>query len=926
MDFLGRQAERAAIDNLISRARAGESGVILVRGEAGIGKTMLLEYARGMAESSGFRVQSLVGVESETQFAFAGLHQLCAPLLDRLEALPEPQQAALGVALGQQSGGVPDRFLVGLATLHLLAEVAEEGPLLCLVDDAQWLDEASAQVLSFVARRMAAEGIVLVFALRDPADRDARWFDGLSVVCLCGLEEADARALLATAVHTPLDEGMCDRIVAEARGNPLALVELARSAPAPWVTGGFELPEVPGTVHRIEETFRRRVADLPAQSRLLLLVAAVDPTGETALLWRAATHLGIAPEWAAPAEASGLLEIGSQVQFRHPLVRSAVLRGAAPHERRRAHGALAAAIDADVNPDRRAWHRSQTVLGTDEGAAVELIRSAGRAHARGGLAVSAAFLEQAAKLTPDPAARACRALEAAHAKHEAGASADALELLAVAAAGPLDDVQQAQLGLLRARISFHLARDGEGQALLLEAAKCLAPLDPELSRETYLGALDAAIVTGNSRSGRGVPTVTEAARTAPPPTGPPRPADLLLAGLVTMFTEGYSTGMPGLRRALAAFADHESEAGHEPDIHGVSVTDGVSKTHRRRWGWLACRTAMAVFDDEMLHTLAARPVQLVRDSGALAALPRALLGQSVMLVLSGEFDRAEEQMAIVAATRAAPLLHAQLFLSAWRGRPDETAEVYAAIAALASGNAKATEVTLAQYAMAVQHNGMGDYPAAQVAATRAFESEASRFNNLAHPELIEAACRAGQPELAAEALEELTSRARASGTPWGLGLAARSRALTSTGPAAEEHYREAIEQLARCRMAAHLARSHLVYGEWLRREGRRQDAREQLRTAHGMLLDMGAEAFAARAARELRATGEYPRKRTAQPADALTAHELHIARLVATGATSREVGTQLFLSPRTIEAHLRSIFRKLDINSRRQLRELSLPR
>ena len=911
MDFLGRQAERATVDKLISQAHSGPSGVLIVRGEAGIGKTVLLEHARGRAEASGFRIVSSAGVECETQFAFAGLHQLCAPLLDRVAALPEPQQTALGVALGQQGGSAPDRFLVGLAVLNLLAEVAEEAPLLCLIDDVQWLDEVSAQVLTFVARRIAAERIVLVFALRDPTDRDLLPFDGIPVVCLGGLDEPDARALLAGSVHGPLDDGTCDRVITEARGNPLALLELAGSTSAAWV-GGFELPDVRDTTHRIEDTFRRRADSLPAPTQLLLLTAAVDPTGDVTLFRRAAAQLGIAYESAAPAEAAGLLEIDGRVQFRHPLVRSAVLRAAAPLDRRRVHGALAAATNPDADPDRRAWHQGQAVLGTDEDAAAELMRSAGRARSRGGLAAAAAFMEQAAKLTPDPAVLAGRALEAAHAKQEAGASEDALELLKVAAAGPLDDLQRARLQLLRAQIAFHLVRDRDGAGMLLTAARSLAPLDPALSRETYLHALEAAIVTGNFGLGRSIPEVTEAARAAPAPTWPRRPVDLLLDALVVTFTRGYAAGVPGRRRALEAFV-------HEPDADTVDGTNG------RRWGWLASRTAMSVFDEESLRSLAIRNVRLAREAGALATLPAALLGQSVILVLSGEFARAAEQNEAAAATGAVPLLHAQLFLSAWRGRPAETAEAHAAIVRKAAGPAHGTEGSLTQYAMSVLYNGLGDYPAAYIAAKRAFDSEAWRFNNMAHSEFIEAACRSGHPESAAEALEQLSTRALATGSPWGLGLAARSRALSTTGPGAEEHYREAIDQLGRSRMAAHLARSHLVYGEWLRREGRRQDARAQLRTAHEQLLDIGAEAFANRAARELRATGEHPRKRSAQPTDSLTAHELHIARQVATGATSREVATQLFLSPRTIDAHLRSIFRKLGINSRRQLRELSLP-
>lgn len=915
-ELLGRRTELDTVDALLSRARSGRSGALVLRGEAGIGKTALLETARLAAEASGFRVESSVGAESEAQFAFAGLHQLCAPLLDRVGSLPAPQQAALGVAFGQRSGETPDRFLVGLATLNLLAEVAEEGPLLCLIDDAQWLDQASAQVLAFVARRLAAEHIALVFAVRDPlGDSEARVLpavDGLPELCLGGLDEASARALLASALTAPLDDRVLEQIIAESRGNPLALLELPLSVQSVQWAGGFGLPplDVP---RRVEESFRRRVGGLPAETQLLLLVAAVEPTGDAALLWRAADHLGVAAEAVSHAESAGLVEIDAQVRFRHPLARSAVYRDAAPPDRRRAHGALAAATDPDADPDRRAWHRAQAVLGPDEGAAAELARAATRISARDGLAASATFLEHATLLTPEPSARARRALDAAQAKHEAGAAESASELLTLAAAGPLDALQQVRLELLRAQIEFHRVRGGEGLGMLLDVAKNLAPLDPALSRETYLDALDAAIVTDGRGPGRGVREVAEAARAAPAPPGSPRPADLLLDGLVMTFTQGYAPGVPAMRRAVEAFAGQAAQA------------DVVRDSDIRRWGWLASRTAMAVFDDELGLALSARHVRAAREAGALATLPAALLVRSVMLVLAGEFTRAAEHTEIAAAANTVPLLHAQLILAAWRGRPDETAQIHATIIEEAAARGDSTEVSLAQYGLSVLHNGHGDYPAAQAAAVRAFESDELRHSNLAHSELIEAACRSGRPESAAAALAELCTRATASGTPWGLGLAARSRAMTMSGPDAEEHYREAIEQLSRCRMSTHLARTHLVYGEWLRREGRRQDARDQLRTAHDLLSDMGAEAFAARAAHELRATGEHPRKRVAQPTDALTAHELHIARLVADGATSREVGTQLFLSPRTIEAHLRNIFRKLGITSRRQLRELPLP-
>ena len=912
-NLLGRRAEREAVEKVLAQARAGRSGAIVVRGEAGIGKTALLEHARVIAGSSGFRVESSVGVESETQFAFAGLHQLCAPLLEHMDALPEPQQAALGVAFGLRDGRAPDRFLVGLATLNLLAEVAEQTPLVCLLDDVQWLDQASAQVLAFVARRVGAEQLALMFAVRDPSEGDTRSFSGLPDLRLDGLGQSDARALLSDAVRTPLDDGVRERVVAEARGNPLALLELPRSVLPAQRAGGFELPDVLSVPRRVEDSFRVRSGNLPADTQLLLLVAAAEPTGEVALLWRAAQHLGIAREAAEPAEAAGLLQLDTRVRFRHPLVRSAIYRAATPPDRRSVHGALAAVTDQEIDPDRRAWHRAQAVLGTDEQAAAELERSADRARARGGLAAAAAFLQHAAELTPEPAARARRALEAAHAKHDAGAPEAARELLTAASTGPLDTLQRARLELLRAQISFHLTRGSEAPGMLLDAAQALAPLDPLLSRVAYLQALEASFHAGRFAHGGGMVSVAEAAQDAPGPPTPPRPVDLLLDGLATRFTLGYEASVPSLQRALESLRNDDTDA---DDDNG-------------RWLWLACHVGAMLWDDESIYLLASRAVRIAREAGALATLPAALNALALVLVLSGELSRAAglfaEDDAITRATGAPPIPNSRLALAAWRGRQHETSELYAKMVAGATARGEGLTASSAEMSLVYLHNGLGNYDRAVDAATPLLEFDELAHSSVALPELVEAAVRARQPERAAIALDLLTSRANASGTQWALGVAARSRALASTGPTAEEHHREAIERLGQCRMATHLARAHLVYGEWLRREGRRQDAREQLRIAHQLLSDMGAEAFAARAARELRATGEHPRKRTADPTDELTAQELHIARLVATGDTSREVGEQLFLSPRTIEAHLRNIFRKLGITSRRQLRELSLP-
>ncbi|MBA9003008.1 AAA family ATPase [Thermomonospora cellulosilytica] len=908
----GRRTEREAVDRLVAEARNARSGVLVVRGEAGMGKTTLLAHARDAA--SGFRVLHAAGVEAEIGFAFAGLHQLCAPLLDHLDALPEPQQIALGVALGRRTGDRPDPFLVGLATLSLLAEATGERPLLCLVDDAQWLDEVSLQTLAFVARRLHAEPLALVFGLRDPAPDDGagRLLAGLPELRLEGLADDDARALLAAAVHEPLDDGVRDAILAEARGNPLALLELGRHAGPTELAGGFGLPDALSVPDGIQESFRRRIATLPAATRLLLVVAAAEPVGDAALFLRAADHLGLGPQDAEPAQAAGLLEIDSRVRFTHPLARSAVYRAAAPADRRLAHGAIAAVTDARTDPDRRTWHQSRSVLGTDDAIAAELQLSADRARARGGLAAAAAFLERSAELTPEPGIRARRMLEAARAKHQAGASDAALRLLAAATRGPLDALHHARAELLRAQIAFYTTRGNDVPGMLLDAAKLLGPLDAALSRETYLHALKAAMLAGPLARGHDVTKVAEAARAAPAPPTPPRPLDLLLDGLVTYFLKGYTESVPELRRAVESFMAPAPPAGDDEP----------------QWEWLASHTAMALWDDTAICTLADRFLRLARESGSLTTLPFALNFSAAVLTQTGELarvaDLVDESDMIARATGAAPIPHGRLLLAAWRGHRDEAATLRRMSVEDATRRGEGTALTIADYALAVLNNGLGRYDAALAAAERVRESGELVHAATALPEVVEAAVRADRPGPAAAALEELDAQARATGAPWALGLTARSRALISTGPAAEELYREAIELLARGRAVSHLARAHLVYGEWLRREGRRQDAREQLRTAHTLLSGIGADGFASRAAGELRATGEHPRKRSAQPFDALTAQELRIARLVASGATSKEVAAQLFLSSRTIDAHLRNIFRKLGITSRRQLRDMRL--
>ena len=374
----GRRRERDALDRLLTDVRAGQSRVLVVRGEAGIGKTALVDHLA--ARAAGCRVARAAGVESEMELAYAGVHQLCAPLVDRLPRLPGPQREALATALGLSGGAAPDRFLVGLAVLGLLSDAAAERPLVCLVDDAQWLDRASAQALAFVARRLLAESVALVFAVREPID--GQDLAGLPPLAVGGLDDADARALLDSAMPGRLDERVRERVVAEARGNPLALLELPRGLTVAEMAGGFALPDAGPMASRIEQSFVRQLHSLPDETRRLLLTAAAEPVGDVPLLWRAAERLGIGPDAAAPAAAAGLIELGPRVRFRHPLVRSAAYRSAEPPDRRAVHRALADATDADTDPDRRAWHRAHAATGPDEAVACELEHSSDRARGR----------------------------------------------------------------------------------------------------------------------------------------------------------------------------------------------------------------------------------------------------------------------------------------------------------------------------------------------------------------------------------------------------------------------------------------------------------------------------------------------------------------------------------------------------------------
>lgn len=891
------------LDRLIGNARAGMSGVVVVRGEAGVGKTALLEHV--LSRAAACRVVRAAGVESEMELAFAGLHQLCAPFLDRLDRLPPPQHDALGTAFGLRTGDPPDRFLVGLAVLSLLSDVAEEQPLVCFLDDVQWLDSASAQVVGFVARRLAAEGVVLVLALREPSETGN--LRRLPELALAPLGDADARALLGSALPGRIDDAVRDRIIAEARGNPLALLELPRGWTAEAVAGGFGMPDGVSVSARIEESFRRRLAPLPDQTRLLMLVAASDPAGDPVLVWTAAERLGIPVEAAPPAKTAGLLDIGAEVRFRHPLVRSVVYREARPEARRLVHHALAEATDREQDPDRRAWHRAAATVGPDEEIAAELEQSAGRAQARGGRAAAAAFLQRAVALTRDPVRRADRALEAAQATLGAGAFDAARGLLSAAAAGPINELGRARVELLEAEVAFAQNRGGDAPLLLLQAARKLESLDVRLSRDTYLEAWGAALFAGRLGAAGGLLDVSQAAATAPRPLDPPLPSDQLLDGLALVLTEGRRAAAPVLRGAVAAFGN-----------------DDVSTEEMLRWGWLATRAANLLWDHDSCLAIGERAVRLARDAGALEALAVADNAYGQGAAFSGDLAGADLLAAEVelvresTGTRIAP--HAALVVAGLKGHEASASELIDGILAEAPAAGQGTAVQYGMWARAVLMNGLGRYEEALAAAVKASHDLPQLHVAMwALSELIEAATRTDNPEIAQRGLARLAEQTEASETDWALGILARSRALVSEGAAAESLYGEAIDRLGGTRLEPELARAHLLYGEWLRREGRRVDARDQLRTAHDMLAMIGMEAFAERARRELLATGERVRRRREDTRDELTPQEEQIARLARDGLSNPEIGARLFLSPRTVEWHLRKVFSKLGIASRKEL-------
>jgi DNA-binding CsgD family transcriptional regulator len=897
--LIDRHTERSALDLMVAAVRDGESRVLVVQGAPGVGKSALMGYAEQAATD--IRVLRVGGIESEMELAFAALHQLCLPLLDQMALVPGPRREALETVFRMRAGTPPDPFLVGLAVLNLLSDASEKQPLLCVIDDAQWLDRASAQVLGFVARRLLAESIGMLFGIREPSPE----LRGLPTLEVTGLREADAHALLNSLTHARLDQRIRDQIVAETNGNPLALIELPRGLTPTQMAGGLGLLNADSVPGRIEESFVNRMRDLPEPARLLLLVAAAEPAGDTDAVLRAADRLGI--DLAAAAGTDGLMTIGERVTFRHPLVRSAVYRAAGADQRRTVHQTLADVTDRRVASDQRAWHLAAAAAGPDETVAVELERSAGRAHARGGVAAAAAFLQRAVALTSDPDRRVDRMLAAAEASLDAGAVEDVRRLLGALQPATLDAHQSGRAAVLEGQLAFASGAGTAAIPLLLSAAARFADTNPQLARETLMNAWGMASVISDRDSFVAVARAVHSV----PTSGDRGTLDLVLDGVALMVTEGWAAAAGTLREAAKLIGD-------------LPVSAVV------RWGWQSAVVFGGIWDLEALQTVCSQQVRLVREAGALQVLPNNLTALAYALTWAGEFEQAAAAIAegeLVAAATGNPIPpFNSLHLLSLRGRERETTELIGAALEVAAATGFGAALTTAHWAGAVLYNGLGRYPQAMSSALAAEQAWEPVGTAWVLPELIEAACRAGEEQVARDALDRLIETTRPFDGDFPAGLEARNRALLARDDDAEALYREAIARLSQTRMRPDLARAHLLYGEWLRRRGQRVEARRQLRTGYEMFVAIGMEAFAERARRELLATGETVRKRTAEATSAneLTAQERQIAMLVRDGLSNPEVGARLFISPRTVEWHLRKVFAKLSIDSRRQLRDVLL--
>ncbi|WP_405584877.1 AAA family ATPase [Streptomyces sp. NBC_01190] len=923
----GRHEELRVLTDVVAGVRDGMSSALVLGGEAGIGKTRLLDH---LAEASkDLRVVRAAGAESEARLGFAALHRLLRPFLGGLDALPAPQRAALASAFGLLAAPRADRYLVGMAALTLLSDATAAHPLLCLVDDVQWLDRESRDALAFVGRRLGAEAVGLVVAGRDRLPASAA-FEGFATLPVRGLTDADAHELLGRNVPGRLDPAVAARIVAETGGNPLALIETADALSPAHLAGTAPLLEPLPVGARLENHFGKLVRDLPAETRAFLVLLSAAPPDDAPLLWRAAGELGVPAKAADAAISAGVLTRGRLAGFRHPLIRSAVYGGADPAERRRVHAALAAVSDPVRSPERRAWHRGEATIGLDDEVAGELDRASELARARGGYAEQAAFLARAAELSGTD--RAVRLVEAARAHLVLGDPATARAMLE--RAEPLlvsgDPVRRARAAHTRATTDIYFERIGGVLSRLLAAAGTVSATDPALTRSMLMEGLLATLCGDHATEPRAEFAAAVLALPTPRPTteptpgrdmgrdigpamGPARPTsvDLLLRGFALRVSSGYPAAVPVLRAALAAM-------GRDREVieHGV------------RPATLALYAAEEVWDDAGGDEAARLVEAHERRIGALGALRSTLVVRSTWELRAGRFaaataclDEAEDLAAVVG--QPSPGLAFRVEMLAWSGQEERArAAADVLLRDLATRHGHGGLGDWARNCLAVLDLALGRYAEAAAHARVAFAHDSAGAVPRVLPDLVEASVRCGDHRTAKEALRRLEERAPLAGTPWALGLLARCRALMADDDQAEAFFAESATLLGRTRVRTDLARTRLLYGEWLRRRRRRADARVELRTAHEMFAGMGAAAFADRARVELLATGERARKRTVRTEHDLTPQERRIAGLAVSGSTNAEIAARLFITRSTVEYHLNKVFRKLDITSRRQLRSV----
>jgi DNA-binding CsgD family transcriptional regulator len=900
--LIDRIEETARVNTLLDQVRDGMSGALVLRGEAGIGKSAILNATVESAQD--LSVIRLEGIESEMQLGYAALHRLLLPHLPRLEHLPEPQRDALKSAFGLTSLAPADRFMVSLAALSLLGDAAREIPLLIVVDDAQWLDRESVGALVFVARRLQADRIALIFGVRESIDVGAT-FQGIPELLLSGLETDFARELLTASVPDPVSYRVAERIISVTRGNPLALMELSGELTSEHLSEQAPLPDPLPISDLIEARFLRQIQELPAETQIVLLVAAADSEGDPDTLRRAAAVLGISPADIEPARDAGLLNLRPHIEFRHPLVRSAVYGGATAENRRRVHHALATVTDGDDEADRRALHLALGAIGPDEDLAAALERSAAQARSRGGYAAESSFLVRAADLSPEPQRQAGRLLAAAQATFLAGNVGYSESLLDRARPHLVDPMERAQAQ----RLEGHLRSVGNGQfapALLFDAAKAFEPLDRAVSHHSLLEAFMNFLVYQQFTVGTtGVEIAQAALDSLDAQSTPTTATDVLLRGVAMRYAGNYSEAVPAMREAVRA-----------------RVT--MSPEEINQWIYIGNIIAVELWDEEGARGTMERLEQAARPRGALPALQRALLGIALVDCRCGRFASARERyselhdvtMTIGAHVEFYDLLDVDLLC--WQGDPQARAKVAELIEG-ADAFCLASVVHSANLALSFLDLAEGQYEEALVTARSVTKGDAMGWGCQALPVVVEAGMRCGNREFASEALTSLAERAPVSGTPWALGLLARCRALMADGPNAAALYEQALQHFDKTSLAPEIARTHLLYGEWLRRQKQRTEAREQLRRSYEMFDTMGARSFAERARIELLATGERARARRAESAHDLTPRELQIARLAADRATSREIASQLFISPNTVDYHLRKVFQKFGISSRREL-------